>query len=86
MLSRFPIRVQLVGRYFWQSGQKLDENNKINILGAKLGDMGRGKPIFGVVEEPLPVPSLMETLPIIIREIKKQRDLEYLTFFCKASH
>ena len=46
MLSRFPIRVQLVGRYFWQSGQKLDENNKINILGAKLGDMGRGQATF----------------------------------------
>ena len=59
---------------------------KSTFWGQNWGTWEGGKPIFGVVEEPLPVPLLMETLPIIIREIKKQRDLEYLTFFCKASH
>ena len=39
--SGFPIRVQLVGVHFGQNWQKLEENYKTNIFGAKQwGDMG----------------------------------------------
>ena len=31
----FPIRVQLAGEHFGQNDQKLHENYKINIFGAK---------------------------------------------------
>ena len=62
------------------------KKTKSKFLGQNWGTWEGGKPIFWVAGEPLPVPSLGEILPIINGEIKKQHDLEYLTFFCKASH
>ena len=45
----FSVRGQLVGGYFWhfgQNGQKLYENCKKNIFGAKYGGMGGGQANF----------------------------------------
>ena len=49
----FPNGVTLWGEQFGQNGQKLHQNNKIIILGVKLGEgmASEDKPTFGVVRE-----------------------------------
>ena len=81
----FPIRIQLVGGHFRQNDQKLDENYKINIFRAKQWeDMEGTSQFWGEWGDPGSHPQFFPTRgnPVILMaEIKKQLDFEYLTLF-----
>ena len=85
----FPIRIQLVGGHFRQNDQKLDENYKINIFRAKQWEDMEGTSQFwgewgDPASRPPPSPPVLPTRgnPVILMaEIKKQLDFEYLTLF-----
>ena len=82
--SGFSIRVQLMGDILGKIEEKSDGHYKTNFLWPKQWGTWGDQPMFQLVEgtpPPPPIPPLEETLLILIREIKKQHGLEYLTSF-----
>ena len=76
----FPIRIQLMGGHFRQNDQKLDENYKINIFRAKQWEEMEGTSQFFGEWPPQFFPTRGNPV-ILMAEIKKQLDFEYLTLF-----